>query len=330
MHPLLARQLRKALGQAPGPELERLVAMVDAAYIAADADRAQLERSLLLASDELYAQNRKLERELAERKRLEVELQGAEKLRAVGMLAAGVAHEINTPIQFVGDGLTFLVDAFGEIEHCLGRIADRPGVAAALADDEVTFVRAQVPGALGRCREGIERVAVIVRALKNFAYPGGHEQHLADLHAAIENTLIVVANELRFVADVELDLQATAPVRCHVGEFQQVLLNLLVNAGHAIVDRFGESDGRGAIQIATHEDGPDFVMKLADNGAGIPLEIRQRIFEPFFTTKAVGDGTGLGLSVTWGIVREHGGWIDVDSQPGKGSTFTVYLPAGAV
>jgi signal transduction histidine kinase len=317
-HPLLRRQLRKWVGAelAGSAQLSGFLTAIDNAYSAADDDRAQLERSLSIASEELYERNRRLQRELEERNRLEVELQHAEKLRAVGQLAAGVAHEINTPVQFIVDSLSFLVDAFGEI------------ASGSPAGDELAYLRAEIPRALSRCRDGADRVATIVRALKMLAHPDAKDQELADVGGAIENTLIVVANEIKYVADVELALTSQRRVRCNIGQIQQVLLNLLVNAAHAIDERVRSSGGRGTIRVVTRDDGPDLVIEIADNGTGIPQSLRDRIFEPFFTTKPVGKGTGQGLSIARTlIVDRHGGRLSLDSEVGVGTTFTIRLPA---
>jgi signal transduction histidine kinase len=327
MHALLRRQLRKAFGDAPrSPELERFIALVDEAYTAADSDRAMLERTLTLASDELYVQNRRLERELDDRQRLELELRHAEKLRAVGQLASGVAHEINTPVQFVGDSLSFLDDAFGEIDRLLGTIEGIDATREQFEASDIAYLREEIPAALSRARDGTGRVATIVRALKTLAHPDEIEQQLADIAEAIHNTLVVVANELKFVADVHLDL-APARVRCHVGEIQQVMINLLVNAAHAIADRHRESGTRGNIRITTLVDGPELLLSISDDGGGIPESIQHRIFEPFFTTKPVGTGTGQGLSLVHSmIVDHHGGQITFTSEVGVGTTFLITLP----
>jgi signal transduction histidine kinase len=337
VHPLLARQLRKAFRGTPPatPELAAFIQAVDDAYLATDQDRAQLERSLSIASDELYTRNRRLEHELEERKRLELELQHAEKLRAVGQLAAGVAHEINTPVQFIGDSLGFLQDAFGDLELLLAAFAagqSADAVRALAGTIELDYVRAEVPRALARCLQGTERVAAIVRALKCLAHPDSQNQELADLHAAIDNALIVVASELRYVADVEVELAGSRTVRCHVGEIQQVLLNLLVNAAHAISAKVGASGARGKIRVSSRDDGGDVVISIADTGSGIPPEIRARIFEPFFTTKPIGQGTGQGLSIARALIVDHHlGELTFESTLGVGTTFQIRIPiAGRV
>jgi two-component system, NtrC family, sensor kinase len=330
------------VGGPPPTDLLPLLRAIDDAYTAADEDRRQLERSLHLASEELFERNRRLESELEERKRLEVELHLGEKLRTVGQLAAGIAHEINTPVQFIGDGLTFLRDAFGELEQLLAAHAGvletaapgstRDEIVAALRDlterSDLPYLRAEIPRALGRCDDGALRVATIVRALKTFAHPDRSDQQLADVNAAIENTLAVAAHEIKYVADVALDLAFEGSVRCHIGEIQQVLLNLFVNAGHAISERVGDSGKRGLVRIATRNEGGEMVITVSDDGAGIPASARDRIFEPFFTTKAVGKGTGQGLSIARSLVVDrHGGKLTFDTTIGKGTTFTIRLAA---
>jgi signal transduction histidine kinase len=317
MHALLLRQLRKTLPGAQAQEaLAELLAAVSEAYRAADEDRQQLERSLHLASEELVQRNERLERELEERKRLELELRLAEKMRAVGQLAAGIAHEINTPVQFIGDSVYFLNDACREL--LAGCNEDTP---------DLPFLRDEIPRAISRCELGIDRVGKIVRALKELAHPDGSAQEPADLNLAIENTMIIAANEIKYVADVVLDLCASQPVRCHIGEIQQVLLNLVVNAAHAIAERHAGGNGRGTIKISTCEEDADVVVVIADDGTGIPPEIRDRIFEPFFTTKPIGKGSGQGLSIARAfVVDHHGGTLQLESELGRGTTFTIRLP----
>jgi signal transduction histidine kinase len=342
MHRLLERQIRKALkGRTiEDADLQALLQAIDAAYVTADEDHRQLERSLNLASEELFERHRRLEVELEERKRLELELRLAEKLRAVGQLAAGVAHEINTPVQFISDSVEFLRTAFADIDrlletcqplltatHAADGAALRVKAAALSAEIDLPFLRFEAPRALARCAEGTQRVTRIVKAMKELAHPDRSFQEPADLNAAIANTLLVAAHEIKYVAEVETELQAKHPVLCHLGEIQQVLLNLIVNAGHAIGERVGASGEKGKIRITTRDEGEEFVFTIEDNGAGMPDTVRERIFEPFFTTKPVGKGTGQGLSIARTLVVDrHRGQIDFISTPGVGTSFIVRLP----
>lgn len=324
MHPLLARQLRKAFpaGTPGSTELELFIASVEAAYWHADDEREQLERSLVLASDELFERNRKLEADIAERKRLLIELQHAEKMRAIGLLSAGVAHEINTPIQFIADSLGFLEDAFAELAAALDA-----GSAAEIDAAEIAYLRGEVPRALERCTTGATRVATIVGALQGFSRSTPDQHAPADLRAAISNTLVVASNRLKHAAEIELSLEATRSPVCDIGEIQQVFLNLVLNGADAIVERTGPLGKRGTLRIATRDDGDDVVVTVADDGAGIPEAIRPRLFEPFFTTKPMGQGTGQGLALAFSIVERHGGRLSFESVLGRGTTFTVRLPA---
>ncbi|HEX2734786.1 MAG TPA: ATP-binding protein [Polyangiaceae bacterium] len=312
---------------------------MDEAYREADEDREQLERSLHLASEELLERNRKLERELEERQRLETELGMAEKLRAVGQLASGVAHEINTPIQYIGDSLHFLQDAFKGVLHALQEqerlmlplVISRPELAGSLRavseDADLDYVRVEIPNALARCIDGTQRVAKIVRALKTIAHPDTAVPEWADLNVAIENALVVVANQLKNNANVAVDLRATRCVLCYPGEIQQVLLNLLVNAGDAVQERWENSCDKGSVSVSTEDEGDEFVITIMDDGAGIPEAVQARIFEPFFTTKPVGKGSGQGLPIARSlIVDHHGGRLNFSSVPGKGTTFCIRLP----
>ena len=341
MHKLLERQLRKHIGSASldAEPFAALLAAVDEAYCAQDADRALLERSIELASGELQERNARLEGDLEAIKQLELELRQADKLKAVGQLASGIAHEINTPIQYVGDSVTFMKEAFGGLLRLAKTLRERTaeGVEpkmtlaelAGIADDiEVEYLLDEVPLALEQTSEGVRRVAGIVSAMKDFGRKDGREKTLVDLNRCIQSTLIVAQNEFKYVADVEVMLGEFAPVLGYPGELNQVILNLLVNASHAVAQRFAGTSERGLIRVHGETRGAFVVISVADNGCGIAPEHQARIFEPFFTTKAVGSGTGQGLAITRSIVVEkHGGSVTFESQPGQGTTFRVSLPA---
>ncbi|MBT6434735.1 MAG: response regulator [Deltaproteobacteria bacterium] len=281
--------------------------------------------------------------DVSEQKRLEIELQHARKLEAVGQLAAGIAHEINTPVQFVGDSITYLEQSFQDFNNLLGTYDSIVGslpagtlseeqeddLEDAKEDADLEYQQEQMPKAFSRTQEGLARVARIVRAMKEFSRKDatlGVEP--ADLNRALESTLVVAQNEYRYVADVERQFNELPQVQCNLGDLNQVFLNLLVNASHAITDANEGTGKRGIIRITTHKLGEDWVrIDIADSGTGIPEEVRDRIFEPFYTTKEVGKGTGQGLAIAHSIVVDkHQGKLDFKTQTGVGTTFSVHLP----
>jgi two-component system, NtrC family, sensor kinase len=278
--------------------------------------------------------------EMRERERIAIELRLAQKLESVGRLAAGVAHEINTPIQYVGDSIYFLRTAVNELEDlvacyqgALRRFsAGEPGeailaeVAQVESKADLEFLRLEVPKAFERTLDGVGRVTGIVRAMKEFAHPDTNEQHPADINHAIETTLTVARNEYKYVARIETELEPLPEVICNIGELNQVFLNLIVNASHAI-SAAGKNVESGRIRIATAAHEGFVTIAIADNGCGIPRENLEKVFDPFFTTKEVGKGTGQGLAITRSIVIEkHAGKIELDSTVGIGTTFTIELP----
>jgi signal transduction histidine kinase len=295
---------------------------------------------------ELTAANEQLVVEMEQRSRMEVELRQAQKLESVGRLASGVAHEINTPIQFVSDSCYYLRDAIGDMHKLIeryrrtltdlrdGSISPQEAQARVeQAEDEADlgYLLENAPPAVMRSIEGLERVAAIVRAMKEFAYPERKERAPADINRAIETTLMVASNEYKYVADVHTELGELPPVLCHVGEFNQVILNMVVNSAHAIQDVVGATGTRGQIAITTWTTGQDVLISIRDTGKGMPPEIAERVFDPFFTTKEVGKGTGQGLAIARSvIVDKHGGKVSVESEPGRGTTFTISIPVGGV
>jgi len=281
--------------------------------------------------------------DLTERKRLEANLRHAQKMESVGTLAAGIAHEINTPIQYVGDTVRFLQDAFTGIGGLLGQYREqaralagelgRAELAAAWddAEDEADwqYLEEEVPRAFERALDGVKRVATIVRAMKDFAHPDQREMAPADLNQGLASTLEVARNEYKYVADVTTGFGELPKVICQIGDLNQVFLNLLVNASHAIQDVVGTSGSRGHIEVKTFREQDHAVVQISDTGCGIPATIGHRVFDPFFTTKEVGKGTGQGLAIARSIVVEkHHGTITFDSVAGRGTTFTIRLPIG--
>ncbi|HET9625274.1 MAG TPA: ATP-binding protein [Kofleriaceae bacterium] len=263
-------------------------------------------------------------REIELRKQIEADLVQAQKLESVGRLAAGIAHEINTPVQFVGDSLQFVRYAVDDLLAL---------VRGAIASDDVDleYLSDEVPKALGRADDGLRRVTRIVRSMKVFAHPAVEMAH-ADLNGAIEATLTIAHNEYKYVADLITDLGPDLPpVSCFMSELNQALLNIVVNAAHAIGDVVGGTGARGTIEVRTRRDGDDVVISIRDTGSGIPEAIRPHIFDPFFTTKEVGKGTGQGLAIAHAVVVDkHRGKLWFETQLGSGTTFFIRIPiAGA-
>jgi PAS domain S-box-containing protein len=284
-------------------------------------------------------------RDITQEVALETQLRQAQKLEAVGSLAAGIAHEINTPIQFVGDNVRFLSDSFEDLLAFASRMDQIAGsepppvepqqvtaaIQAALQDADVAYLRDEIPKAVAQTLEGVNRVATIVRAMKDFSHPDSGKKSSTDLNRALNSTLTVARNELKYVADIVTDFDPDLPpVLCYSGELNQVFLNILVNAAHAIAEVVGDgSQGKGTITVTTRRDGDDVVIAISDTGTGIPRAIQDRVFDHFFTTKEVGRGTGQGLAIARSVVVEkHGGEITFETAPRHGTTFFIHLPIG--
>ena len=277
--------------------------------------------------------------DVTQRHEFEDQLRQAHKLEAIGQLAAGIAHEINTPTQFVSDNTTFLKENWPPVAELLQACKQNlpnPGAAdfrhrfeQLWQQSDFDYLLAEVPRAIDQCLDGLHRIAKIVRAMKEFSHPGADEKSPVDINRAIETTVAVSRNEWKYVADVDLHLDDALPlVPCLHGEFNQAMLNLIVNAAQAIAGPVDNPPGsKGKITIATHLL-TDFVeISVTDTGTGVPEEIRSRIFEPFFTTKPVGKGTGQGLSLVHAtIVKRLKGQIWFESEVGRGTTFFIRLP----
>ncbi len=275
-------------------------------------------------------------RDISERKAREAEMHQESKLEALGRLSAGLAHEINSPIQFVGDNARFLEEAYRELigavsiyrglldsSNPIGWAERQELVREAEANIDFEYLETEIPSAVEQTLEGIERVSTIVRAMKMFSHPG-HKEHVpANLNEALEATVTVTRHQVSSVAELCLDLAELPPVRCNIADLNQVFLNLIVNAADAIA----ETGTPGQIGVSTQVDGEQVVIRITDTGGGIPDHVRSRMFEPFFTTKEVGRGSGQGLPLARGVVHEgHGGTLSVETRVGAGSTFTVRLP----
>lgn len=287
-----------------------------------------------------------LGRDVTEKLTMEMQLAQAQKLESIGQLAAGIAHEINTPIQYVGDNTRFLNDAFKDLLHLqeeyksllaaskTGAVAEDllNRVESAIREIDLDYLMDEIPVAIRQSQEGVERVARIVRAMKDFSHPGSAEKRAVDINKAIESTITVARNEWKYVAEMVTDLEPSLPlVLCRPDEFNQVILNIIINAAHAIADVVGrEPEEKGTITIKTRRNGDGVEISISDTGGGIPEEIRSRIFDPFFTTKEVGKGTGQGLAISHSvIVDKHGGAINFETAPGQGTTFIIRLPVAA-
>ena len=284
--------------------------------------------------------------DISDKRQMEVELRHGQKLEAVGRLAAGIAHEINTPIQFIGDNTRFLQDSFRDTLEMIAKYeqiydeaakgSPNPGpireLDAIRQKIEWSYLRVEIPKAMEQALDGVNRVATIVRAMKEFSHVDrSAEKTAADLNKALESTLIVARNEVKYVADVQTDFGPLPPVICHLGDLNQVFLNLLVNAAHAIAEAAGPNGEKGLITLRTTCDDEFVTVSIQDSGTGIPEAVRGKVFDPFFTTKEVGKGTGQGLALARAVVVDkHGGTLTFETQMGKGTTFFVRLPISGI
>lgn len=274
---------------------------------------------------------------------MERELNQAQKLESIGQLAAGIAHEINTPVQYVGDNIHFLGNGFRDLEEIFKQyelllhavkngqpVADViPELEAAIDLADLPFLFGEIPKTIEQSIDGINRVGAIVRAMKEFSHPGSEEKIQVDINHTLENTLMVSRNEWKYVAEVEADFTPDLPLlSCLAGEINQVFLNLIVNAAHAIGEvTDGGKHGKGLIKLSTRIRDPWIEIRIADTGGGIPESVRHRIFDPFFTTKKIGKGTGQGLTIARNVVvNKHQGKLYFETEAGKGTTFVVQLP----
>lgn len=284
-------------------------------------------------------------RDVTERRRTERQSALSQKLESIGQLAAGVAHEINTPIQYVGDNLNFLLDSWNSVFRLLAAYQESPmsvesgpearkppeGIARLSEEIDIDYLQMEIPKAIRQSLDGVKRVAEIIGAMKELSHPGSAAKTAVDLNHAIKNTIVVSKNAWKYVADLTADLDAELPaVQCIAGDIHQVILNLIINAADAISDRDKDNaDTKGQILVSTRREGDWVEIRVGDTGMGIPETIQSRIFDPFFTTKSVGKGTGQGLAIAHAIiVQKHQGSIQFETQRGAGTTFVIRLPIG--
>lgn len=340
IHPDDLPRIKREVERLVGLPAEKQTVSIDYRFVTRDGRLLELRSVMSFEAEDGLVRGVILD--ITQTKKLEADLSQAQKLESVGRLASGVAHEINTPIQFVGDSVHFLKDAMADLMalvDALGAVgaAARRGpvpevvlVAAeeAAAHADLEYLRESVPKAFDRSLDGLGRVTTIVASMKEFAHPDSREKTTVDLNRAIASTLTIARNEYKYVADVETSFGELPPVPCHAGEFNQAVLNVVVNAAHAIDDVFKATDRRGRITVSTALDGAEAVIRIKDTGGGIPAAVQPRIFDPFFTTKPVGRGTGQGLAIARSvIVDRHGGKISFTTEAGVGTTFELRLPA---
>jgi len=275
------------------------------------------------------------------KEKLQSQLLHAQKLESVGQLAAGIAHEINTPTQFISTNIDFMDEATEDITALIQKIESiaetapqeiQSPIRQALEDADWEYLSTELPQAINESREGMQRVSSIVMAMKEFSHPGSKEKTIQSLNKIITTTITVARNEWKYVADMETDLDPALPqVALLSDEIGQVILNMLVNAAHAIAEKLGKNPNgeKGIICIATRADSKYVEIHISDTGAGMPESVKSRIFDPFYTTKKVGKGTGQGLAISHDvIVEKHNGTVTVKSVEDVGTTFIIRIPVG--
>ncbi len=335
-YPLTVIRLRRYLENIVKGDLPVKISLDDS-----EDDITSIQECMNRILEELKRKVHDMEQEQA---RMESQLRQASKLNTIGMLAAGIAHEINTPVQFVSDNTRFLAEAGRDLLQLLD--ANR-GVQDALEEADpgneslarvreiqdgvdLAFLENEIPAAITQSLEGLGQVVEITRAMKDFSLMTGEDDKTeTDLNQLIAKTVVVTRNEWKYVAEVGTDLDESLPlVPCYPSDLKEVLVNLIVNAAQAIGEAKAEGrTGKGRIRISTRSEPEKVVISVADDGAGIARAIRNRVFEPFFTTKTGGKGTGLGLAIVHSLIaKRHGGDVSFESEPGRGTTFTLRLP----
>jgi signal transduction histidine kinase len=278
--------------------------------------------------------------DISERKLMETQLHHAQKMESIGQLAAGIAHEINTPLQYIGDNTRFLQDSFLEMIDIVKKYRNRNEIGEMVSDpqgdkkplvepEDLDFLVNEIPAAIQQSLDGIGRVTKIVQAMKEFSHPGSDDKKMININKAIETTLDVSRNVWKYTADIETNFDPELPlVPCFPDELNQVFLNLIVNAAHAIEEKNTNSESqKGTIMVTTKKNNNWVEICIKDTGKGIPKEHNSRIFDPFFTTKEVGKGTGQGLSIVHSVItKKHKGEVSFESKVNEGTSFLVRLP----
>jgi signal transduction histidine kinase len=266
----------------------------------------------------------------------------AQKLESLGQLAAGISHEINTPTQFIGHNAVYLNDSFGDLAslykkyNTLVEKMEESGlfpellseIKTAVEDADLEFLFEEIPDTIQNVIQGVERISRIVRAMKEFSHPGLAQKRHSDINHLLETSITVCYNEIKNASELATEFEPDLPlVPCYPGELNQVFVNLLMNAAHAITDVVGETEEKGCIRVVTTNENEMICIEISDTGAGIPSKIHDRVFDPFFTTKEVGEGSGQGLSISRSIVVErHKGTLTFKTEEGEGTRFFIRLP----